>query len=153
MIRSLIDITCDHTERQGVSIEKSCNPMLPCVRLLPVPPIRMTLAVARVLREFLADPAQPRYGYELMGLTDFPSGKLYPVLTRLVEAGWLSREREDVDASQAGRPARYMYRLTEQGTAAAQRELAGLSEQLAPPLKQQSRPLPNRGHVPGRGHA
>jgi len=93
----------------------------------------MTLAVARVLREFLADPAQPRYGYELMGLTTFPSGKLYPVLARLVDAGWLTREREEVDACAAGRPARYLYRLSEQGAVAARRELTGLSEQLAPP--------------------
>lgn len=95
--------------------------------------MRMTLTVARVLREFLSDPSQPRYGYELMGLTKFPSGKLYPVLARLVDAGWLIRDREDVDASAAGRPARYLYRLTEQGAVAAQRELTGLSEQLAPP--------------------
>lgn len=93
----------------------------------------MTLAVARVLREFLADLSRPRYGYELMKLTKFPSGKLYPVLSRLVDAGWLIREREDIDASEAGRPARYMYRLSEEGAVAAQHELAGLSEQLAPP--------------------
>ena len=104
----------------------------------------MTLAVARVLREFLSDPAQARYGYELMEHTRFPSGKLYPVLARLVDAGWLIREREDIDASQARRPARYLYRLTEQGAAAAERELSGLSEQLAPPAHPRSQLLPDR---------
>ena len=107
----------------------------------------MTLAVARVLREFLADPSQARYGYELMGATGFPSGKLYPVLARLVDAGWLVREREDVDASRAGRPARYLYRLSEQGAVAARRELTGLSEQLAPPVPQSLRLVPDRART------
>lgn len=107
----------------------------------------MTLAVARVLREFLTEPSQDRYGYELMGLTNFPSGKLYPILARLVEAGWLVREREDIDASQAGRPPRYIYRLSEQGALAAQRELAGISEQLAPPAQQQRRLRPNQART------
>lgn len=105
--------------------------------------VRMTLAVARVLREFLSDPAQPRYGYELMSCTKFPSGKLYPVLTRLVNAGWLVREREDIDAVKAGRPPRYFYRLTEEGAAGAERELSGLSEQLAPPRHRPSPLLPD----------
>jgi hypothetical protein len=43
----------------------------------------MTLAVAAVLRVFLDDPDAPRYGYELMRRTGFPSGKLYPILARL----------------------------------------------------------------------
>ncbi len=103
----------------------------------------MTLAVAQVLREFLSERAQGRYGYELMRLTKFPSGKLYPILGRLVEAGWLIREREDIDPSQAGRPPRYIYRLSEQGAVAAQRELAGISEQLAPPAQHQQRLRPD----------
>ena len=106
--------------------------------------VRMTLAVARVLREFLSDPSRSRYGYDLMKCTGFPSGKVYPVLGRLVDAGWLVREREDIDASQAARPARYLYRLTEQGAAAAERELSGLSEQLALPAHQRSPLLPHR---------
>jgi DNA-binding PadR family transcriptional regulator len=107
-----------------------------------MPVVRMTLAVARVLREFLSDPVQPRYGYELMNCTQFPSGKLYPVLARLVDAGWLVREREDIDAAQARRPARYFYRLTEEGAVAAELELSGLSEQLAPPRRQRPHLLP-----------
>jgi len=92
----------------------------------------MTLAVARVLREFLSDAARPRYGYELMGVTGFPSGKLYPVLSKLVRAGWLAREREQIDPVQAGRPARYLYHLTEEGATSARRELALLSDLLTP---------------------
>lgn len=94
--------------------------------------VRVTVAVARVLREFIADASEPHYGYELMQLTGFPSGKLYPILTRLQQAGWISREREDIDTAKAGRPARYLYRLTPHGAETACSELAVLTEQIAP---------------------
>jgi PadR family transcriptional regulator, regulatory protein PadR len=94
--------------------------------------LRITVAVARVLREFLADPSRARYGYDLMQATGYASGKLYPILARLVDAGWLAREREDIDPARAGRPARFFYRLTDQGAQGAECELAALSEQLAP---------------------
>ena len=93
--------------------------------------LRITIAVARVLKAFLADVSQPRYGYDLMDETGFPSGKIYPILARLTRAGWLVREREGIDPAQEGRPARYMYRLTERGTEAARYELAELSHQIA----------------------
>lgn len=93
----------------------------------------MTLAVAKVLRVFLEDPAEPRYGYELMRLTGFPSGKLYPILARMQSAGWLVKEVEDIDPATAGRPARRLYRLTSSGAEIARIELAELSGQLRPP--------------------
>jgi PadR family transcriptional regulator, regulatory protein PadR len=96
--------------------------------------MRLTVAVAKVLRVFLEDTAQPRYGYELMRLTGFPSGKLYPILARLQGAGWLIKEQEDVDPSVVGRPPRRMYRLSPDGVQAARHELAALSEQLRPPV-------------------
>jgi DNA-binding PadR family transcriptional regulator len=102
--------------------------------------IRITMAVARVLREFLADVHRQRYGYDLMQVTGYPSGKLYPILARLVDAGWLVREQEDIDRVRAGRPARYLYRLSEEGAQATQHELAAISEQLAPPASEQLAP-------------
>lgn len=92
----------------------------------------MTLAVAKVLRTFLDDIAEPRYGYELMRLTGFPSGKLYPILARLQRAGWLIKEQEEIDSAAAGRPARRLYRLSPAGARAARQELAALTEQLRP---------------------
>ncbi|MFB6395087.1 PadR family transcriptional regulator [Polymorphospora lycopeni] len=94
--------------------------------------VRVTVAVARVLRIFLDDVAQPHHGYELMRLTGFPSGKLYPILARLQSAGWLIREPEDIDPVAAGRPARHFYRLSPQDAHAARRELVTLTEQLRP---------------------
>jgi PadR family transcriptional regulator PadR len=94
--------------------------------------VRVTVAVAQILRELLADPEQPRYGYELMQLTGFPSGKLYPILARLENAGWLVKEREQVDPAQIGRPPRRLYRLTDAGAERARHELAVLREQILP---------------------
>jgi PadR family transcriptional regulator PadR len=102
--------------------------------------VRITVAVARVLREFLADPSRPRHGYDLMQATGYPSGKLYPVLARLRHAGWLTRSAEDIDPSQAGRPARYLYRLTGDGAVRARQELAVLSAQLSIPPHRRLRP-------------
>jgi PadR family transcriptional regulator PadR len=76
--------------------------------------VRMTIAVATV-RACLDDTSQPRYGYELMQLTGLPSGKLYRILARLQQAGWLTRTREDaelvralceLDPTRAGQPPR-----------------------------------------------
>lgn len=103
--------------------------------------IRITVATARLLRAFLDDASQPRYGYDLMQETGFPSGKLYPILARLRNAGWLARKLEDIDPVMAGRPARWMYRLTSRGAEQARYELAVLSEQLSPPLQPRSRHL------------
>jgi DNA-binding PadR family transcriptional regulator len=107
----------------------------------------MTLAVAKVLRVFLDDLHRPRYGYELMQITGYPSGKVYPILARLEAAEWLVREKEDIDPSVEGRPARYHYRLSEKGAATAQHDLAILSQQLAPP------PVRLRGLRPEGGRA
>ena len=105
----------------------------------------MTLAVALVLREFLADPWATRYGYDLMRATGFPSGKLYPILGKLVDAGLLLREKEQIDPSREGRPARRIYRLSERGMGIARRDLMALSEQITPPEPYMARVSPEGG--------
>jgi PadR family transcriptional regulator PadR len=92
--------------------------------------IRLTTAVAKVLAAFLAEPDAERYGLELMRATGHPSGTLYPILTRLEQAGWLQARWEQVDAAEAARPARRYYRLTVDGVASARIELAALHQQL-----------------------
>src|SRR3954469_23697017 len=94
--------------------------------------VRVTVAVATVLRLFVDDPTEARYGYDLMRQTGFPSGKLYPILARLESAGWLAKEREQVDPGDAGRPARRMYRITGAGLQQARLELAALHARLSP---------------------
>ena len=94
---------------------------LPYVSILHMEDVRVTVAVAAVLSQFLEDAAQPRYGYDLMRSTGFASGKLYPILFRLERAGWLTRELEDCDPAEQGRPRRRMYRLTPDGARGARR--------------------------------
>lgn len=105
----------------------------------------MTTAVARVLRIFLDDPATPRYGFELMQHTRFPSGTLYPILARLQRAGWITGQQEVVDARAEGRPVRRLYYLTTEGAQTARIELAELSERLRPPPDRDSRLRPRAG--------
>lgn len=107
--------------------------------------VRITLAVATVLRVFLDDLHAPTYGYDLMRQTGYPSGKLYPILARLVAAGWLIKQREDIDPTTAGRPVRWWYRLSEEGVAAARHELAVLHQQLSPAPRPRCTPRPQGG--------
>jgi DNA-binding PadR family transcriptional regulator len=65
-----------------------------------------------------------------MRATSLPSGTMYPILTRLQEAGWLQADWEHIDPAVAGRPARRYYRLTAAGAAAARTELAALYARL-----------------------
>jgi DNA-binding PadR family transcriptional regulator len=92
--------------------------------------VRITTSVAQVLAVLLDDPQAERYGLELMRATSLPSGTMYPILTRLQEAGWLQADWEDIDPVVAGRPARRYYRLTAAGAAAARSELAALYARL-----------------------
>ena len=109
--------------------------------------VRVTLAVAMVLRAFLDDVNQPRYGYDLMRQLSFPSGKLYPILARLQKAGWLQREHEDIDPSIEGRPPRALYRLSPTGIQVARTELAALTEHLQLPTPGHARPRPEGGQA------
>jgi PadR family transcriptional regulator len=94
----------------------------------------ITPRMATVLKAFLEDPGQPRYGFELMRITGMASGSLYPMLARLEAAGWLSRGREDIDPHVAGRPARTNYTIAGTAVSAARIRLAALSEQYRPPV-------------------
>jgi PadR family transcriptional regulator, regulatory protein PadR len=82
----------------------------------------MTAQLERVLAAFLADPAAPRYGYDLMKAARLPSGTLYPLLARLehqklVASAWETPQEE------GQRPRKY-YQLTGEGIRIARLELA-----------------------------
>ena len=109
--------------------------------------VRITVAVARVLREFLADPSRPRHGYDLMQATGYPSGKLYPILARLQHAGWLTRNVEAINPSEAGRPVRYLYQLSDEGAERARQELAVLHAELSVPPHRLLRPQGEGGRA------
>jgi DNA-binding PadR family transcriptional regulator len=87
--------------------------------------MRMTGPLERVLGAFLADPAAPRYGYDLMKAARLPSGTLYPLLARLehqklVASAWETPQQE------GQRPRKY-YQLTGEGIRIARLELAQAS--------------------------
>ena len=59
------------------------------------------------------------YGFDVMDQTGFPSGTVYPALSRLVRDGYLRSAWEDEGEAHAeGRPARRYYRLTAPGVKA-----------------------------------
>jgi DNA-binding PadR family transcriptional regulator len=102
--------------------------------------LNLTPKMALVVKLFLEDPDQPRYGFELMRLTGLPSGSLYPMLARLEEAGWLTGGKENIDPRAEGRPPRRTYRITGAAVTAARLQLAALSEQYRPPAPARLRP-------------
>jgi PadR family transcriptional regulator len=107
--------------------------------------LELTPKMATVVKIFLEDPEQPRYGLELMRRTHLPSGSIYPMLSRLLKAGWLVASKEDIDPRVAGRPARRTYRITGDAVAAARTQLAALSDQFRPPASVRPRLVPDGG--------
>jgi DNA-binding PadR family transcriptional regulator len=103
---------------------------------------RMTLATQRVLRVLVNDPDGQHYGTALMAETGLRSGSLYPILTRLEDAGWITGEWEDVDEHVVGRPRRRYYTLTANGGRAA---TAALEETLRNLTPERWRPRLTRG--------
>jgi PadR family transcriptional regulator, regulatory protein PadR len=66
----------------------------------------------KVLRALAADPAQWRYGYDLVAEVHLKSGSLYPILVRLADRGLLETSWEP---GRGSRPPRHLYRLTGAG--------------------------------------
>jgi PadR family transcriptional regulator, regulatory protein PadR len=87
--------------------------------------MRMTASLARVLGAFLADPAAPRYGYDLMRAARLQSGTLYPLLARL-EREKLLVSAWETPQEEGQRPRKY-YQLTGEGIRTARLELAHAS--------------------------
>ncbi|GAB3812274.1 PadR family transcriptional regulator [Micromonospora zhanjiangensis] len=104
--------------------------------------MRITVPTARVLAALLTDPDADRYGLDLMQDTGLASGTLYPILHRLVTAGWLATRWEEIDPVAQGRPARRYYRLTPEGVTRAGQALAELraSTAVAPEPRRTARP-------------
>lgn len=95
--------------------------------------LTITPRMAEILKIFLEDPAEPRYGLELMQLTGLQSGSLYPMLARLEGAGWLTGGKEDINPRTAGRPPRKHYIIADEAAAIAHSRLTALSDQYRPP--------------------
>lgn len=93
--------------------------------------VKLTLKSARIVRILLEDPGHPRYGLEIMRYAHIGAGTAYPALAKLEAAGWLIREREDIDPAKAGRPRRTLYRLAPEAVPLARAKLEEIREGLA----------------------
>jgi PadR family transcriptional regulator, regulatory protein PadR len=83
----------------------------------------MTTQTLAILGAMLHDPGAEWYGLELARAAGLKSGTVYPVLSRLEDAGWLASVWEEVDPVVAGRPRRRLYRLGPDGIEAARSAL------------------------------
>jgi PadR family transcriptional regulator PadR len=72
----------------------------------------------RVAVALMEDPTARRWGYDLSRTAGVRSGVLYPILHRLLEAGWLEDGWEDPATTSRKRPPRRYYELTDEGRSA-----------------------------------
>lgn len=75
----------------------------------------MTRALIAVASALMDDPTGHHWGYALSRSAGVRSGAMYPILTRLLEAGWLTDGWEDPTTLTEKRPPRRYYELTEAG--------------------------------------
>jgi PadR family transcriptional regulator PadR len=97
-----------------------------------MPSPRMTTQTLAVLSTILSDAEADWYGLELCEFARLKPGTIYPILDRLMKAGWLERRWEDIDPKVEGRPRRRLYRLTRVGAPAARWALDEHLAQLQP---------------------
>jgi DNA-binding PadR family transcriptional regulator len=74
--------------------------------------LRISPQTVQVLADFLQQPKDWKYGYDISRNTGLKSGTLYPILMRLAEHGILATRWEQTEP---GKPPRHMYRLTADG--------------------------------------
>ncbi|MEU7482301.1 PadR family transcriptional regulator [Lentzea sp. NPDC042327] len=83
----------------------------------------MTVQTQAVLHALLADPTAELYGLEIADRTHLMPGTTYPILVRLLTAGWITDRWEDVDPHEEERPRRRYFKLTEDGAEKAREAL------------------------------
>jgi PadR family transcriptional regulator, regulatory protein PadR len=69
--------------------------------------MRLTHALVQVAQVLAAEADQRHWGYSLSQRTGVRSGVLYPMLSRMLEWGWLSAEWEDPGVTEGRLPRRY----------------------------------------------
>lgn len=84
--------------------------------------MRKAHALAQVAVALLDEPSGRHWGYELFKRSGVRSGVLYPMLSRMLDEGWLTDGWEDPNTIRGKRPPRRYYELTDKG----RRESGGL---------------------------
>lgn len=89
---------------------------------------RVAIDVTRyVCAQHQADPDFEFYGFQVADELNYGPGSIYPVLRRLVRAGWLlSREEQDTEPREKGRPPRTYYRVNPDNIGAIRQRVAEL---------------------------
>lgn len=77
--------------------------------------MRRTHALVQVATALLDDPTDCHWGYELSKSAGVRSGVLYPMLTRMLDEGWVEDGWEDPTTIREKRPRRRYYELTDEG--------------------------------------
>ncbi|MGB6163797.1 MAG: PadR family transcriptional regulator [Pseudonocardiaceae bacterium] len=77
--------------------------------------MRTTYALVQVAMALVNDPTGRHWGYELSKQTGVRSGVLYPMLTRMLDEGWVEDGWEDPTTIRDKRPPRRYYELTTKG--------------------------------------
>jgi PadR family transcriptional regulator PadR len=77
--------------------------------------VRKTHALVQVAIAMLNDPTGRHWGYQLSKASGVRSGVLYPILTRMLDEGWLVDGWEDPNKIKIKRPPRRYYELTDEG--------------------------------------
>lgn len=77
--------------------------------------MRKTHALIQVAMALLGDPTGRYWGYELSKQSGVRSGVLYPMLTRMLDEGFLADGWEAPTAIRDKRPSRRYYELTDKG--------------------------------------
>jgi len=77
--------------------------------------MRITNAFIRTLWLFVENSREKYCGADVMRELKLQSGTVYPLLTRMVNIGWLSCEKEEVNPREVGRPAKRFYQITPVG--------------------------------------
>jgi PadR family transcriptional regulator, regulatory protein PadR len=80
--------------------------------------MRRTHALIQVAIAMLDEPSGRYWGYRLSKAAGVRSGVLYPILTRMLDEGWLADGWEDPSAIKEKRPPRRYYELTDKGRVA-----------------------------------
>lgn len=77
--------------------------------------MRKTHALVQVAIALLEEPTSRHWGYELSKRSSTRSGVLYPMLTRMLDEGWLTDGWEVPTTIREKRPPRRYYELTDRG--------------------------------------
>jgi len=77
--------------------------------------MRKTRSFVQVAAELLSEPDSKHWGYDLIRRSGERSAVVYPMLTKMLNEGWLTDGWEDPTTITEKRPPRRYYQLTDQG--------------------------------------